>query len=47
MSARWIVLLVLWLAACGGSDPSAKKEEGSTSAGYDLPAPPADDEKKK
>jgi hypothetical protein len=52
MNARSILfalLLALCAAACGGSDPSnaSKKEESSGSPGYDLPTPPADDEKKK
>jgi hypothetical protein len=52
MNARWSVLALaifaFCLVACGGGDPSsAKKDEVSSSPGYDLPTPPADDEKKK
>ena len=52
MNARSIVLalsiLAVCVAACGRGDPSSeKKDEGSSSPGYDLPTPPADDEKKK
>ena len=43
-----LAILALGAAACGKGDPSKPKEEGpASSPGYDLPAPPADDEKKK
>ena len=49
--ARIAIALAILLiaAACGKGDPSkTSKEEGpASSPGYDLPAPPADDEKKK
>jgi hypothetical protein len=44
-----LAILALGAAACGKGDASktSKEESPSSSPGYDLPAPPADDEKKK